>query len=802
MDERTKPKLLFFQWRNEGAAEFYLLHKQHHVKCLSEFFEVIVISTECDYQQVCDQYQPDVSLFESGIAAGFSARRIKNTFAYPEIPKLGLYNGDPFCGFHSAFLSDMDHWGIETFFSICINLAEYIPGIADNLFVWPNFIDADIYQDYGVPKIIPILISGKQSQLYPWRQKIDKIISQSHPSLICPHMGYDKNRATSRMTHGEQYARMINAAWFAPACGTMAKEIVRKHFEIPASKSCLITEKTPAVEAAGFVDMQNCIFVDDYDVLDKLDYLFQNPEILARITDAGYQLVHNRHTLKQRDQIFQWFKLHKAFNSTQRITQKNPFESLTIVEKTSKIPSFTSVGLDTVLIRQGDEKLWAGKYNEAEALYLGCLNYVDYQAQPKLRLALCNLYKGNAAIAMYWIAQPIHLTLEHFKALDPDPVEWAYFLLCLLCQGKLDDAAKKANQFPFLHHPELEYTRIVIDRLKNRKSTQSPVSIINSSELRCSAHQLPDRDFNNWINNLCIMLKACQQTNLAKALIDSNSSMMQEHTQAGCSMEEKEETFGNEAKNWTAHQNLVYYKSLKILIKIFKKIKSAFWIKANLRKIVLGFLHYLERKFGFFLPHLLSESSADELFSTIQRLAKEANVRTVLIIGAFAGERCTEAFLAGIRENKNLDSFSQREYAIRLSGISESPNKPTVFCMNGPNPQFIKLQKHYANAPSIRSYKISSGSKEGLPREIENIIKKIKQENRIDCFDLVLINSSKFTDIVELDEIYQAKFILLDGINTFQGYQHRHRLAADPNYTLVKHNPCLRNGYAIFEKNR
>ncbi|MDP4361108.1 glycosyltransferase, partial [Escherichia coli] len=76
---------------------------------------------------------------------------------------------------------------------------------------------------------------------------------------------------------------------------------------------------TPALEAAGFTDMQNCVFADEHDILDKLDYLFQNPDELERITNAGYQLVHSRHTLKQRDQIFQWFNLYKNLKSNQKI---------------------------------------------------------------------------------------------------------------------------------------------------------------------------------------------------------------------------------------------------------------------------------------------------------------------------------------------------------------------------------------------------------------------------------------------------------------------------------------------------
>ena len=67
--ERPKPKLVFFQWDhqpNAGSAKFLLLHMNHHVKCLSEYFDLTVINQDCDYIEICERYEPDLTLFESG----------------------------------------------------------------------------------------------------------------------------------------------------------------------------------------------------------------------------------------------------------------------------------------------------------------------------------------------------------------------------------------------------------------------------------------------------------------------------------------------------------------------------------------------------------------------------------------------------------------------------------------------------------------------------------------------------------------------------------------------------------------
>lgn len=190
-----------------------------------------------------------------------------------------------------------------------------------------------------------------------------------------------------------------------------------------------------------------------------------------------------------------------------------------IVEKSSGITNSHIIGnaLDRVLICQGDEKLWAGKYNEAEVFYLKCLNYLPYLSEPKLKLSFCDLYRGNAIDALSWIVQPIKTTLEYCQGLDPDPVEWACFIFCVLCQGKLDDAIKYAQQFPSLHHPELDRTRWVITILTNVDSRETTLNV-DTAKRRFSIHQLPERNLNDWIDNLCMMLKACGQYHFVDTL--------------------------------------------------------------------------------------------------------------------------------------------------------------------------------------------------------------------------------------------------------------------------------------------
>ena len=273
-----KPKLLFFQYQyDRHLPEFLLIHAREHVRCLSEFFDVTVISRDCDYREMCETHEPDLALFESGVNHPTCRRlTITNVRTCSTVPKLGLHNADGFCNARGGFLSDMDHWGIQSFFTISTTTAEHTPEIADQLFVWPNAVNPDVYHDYGQWKSIPVLFTGNANALYPWRRKVLRRVAELFPSLVCPHPGYMPRGRRSQALVGEPYARTINASMIAPACGTVAKEVVRKHFEIPACRCCLLTECSPGLEAAGFVDMQNCIFADERNVVDKLNYLFDH----------------------------------------------------------------------------------------------------------------------------------------------------------------------------------------------------------------------------------------------------------------------------------------------------------------------------------------------------------------------------------------------------------------------------------------------------------------------------------------------------------------------------------------------
>jgi hypothetical protein len=746
-----KPLLLFFRASHDRQPAFIRAQLSEQVKCLTAFFDVKGIIEGCDYGEVCEQFRPDLSLFESGVYSG--PRDVTNTSAFPDIPKLGLLNADPFCITRGMFISDMERWGIETYFTISVSMGEYFPAIAERLFVWPNFIDPEIFFDYGQPKVAPVLITGSQRMLYPWRNRVNKLVAENFPSLICPHFGWGSEETTSHIIHGREYAKMINASYVAPACGTIAKEVVRKHFEIPGCNSCLITEETPALKAAGFVDMQNCVFATEHDVLDKLGYLFSNRDVLESVSRAGHDLVHSRHTLRCRDQILQWFILHKSRLPHQRIVQTGPFGSLAFEDQRSGVrhSHCSSDCVDRTLVRAGYLLLRKGSYAEAERNFITCLNYWPHMPEPTLGLTLCNLYKGDADAAVTSIASLITTVMQYNRATDPDPVEWTYFIISLLCQGKLSEATRRVHQFPFLHHRELERCRLIVDVLNGSNAGASEQQEEETeTRSRPSVHQLPTRDLRTWINEICAMLKACHQPALAANL----QNLAVRHT--------------------TRTSIASDYPSARQVKKLTSPSRPGAILPLMPEPLIAKFLRRVPRRLVTELKTLVPEAlwsrlsvfaaAKDEFALAILAHAREVCGGSALVFGASDSSHYTRVF---------------------LHGISANPSAPVVSCLGVPGTGCKRLK---SGLRSINSIHFISGT-----------VHDAKMAAGVECFDVVLFDQDLSPNEEAFEAIRGAKTVLISNVNTYLSHTVALKLI-ERKYQLVGEKISASNRYAIFER--
>ena len=515
----SKPRLVFFRSQyGPDVPDFLVAHSREHIRCLEESFQVAVVSGNCDYDQVCDAHKPDLSAFEIGLQIRDSRPTFSNTHTHRRVPRIGLLNADAWGATRSVVLSDVESLELDAVFSISTTAGEHLPAIADRLFYWPNFIDPSVFRDYGLPKLVPAAITGAQNASYPWRQAVYPLIASAYPTIVCPHLGYSKKAPAMQMLHGEPYARVLASAWFSPSCGTAAREVVRKLLEIPACRTALITESCPSTKLAGFVDMENCVFAGPRDVLDRINYLFENRDQLEQLIDAGHRLVMSRHTVRNRTQVAEWFALSRAAGPAGRLVQGNPFGSLSLANPRSddRTLHLSSTGLHLELIRQGDALLKSNRTEAARTAYTESLRLFDTMAEPKLRLAVCDLLDGKPEEALRRVVLLIKNTLSEFRDVDPDPGEWAYLVVCLLCLGRNAAARRRAAQYPHLSHPDLDRIRTAVAHFPHGHVGKSGGRRARAA--RGSLHTTLQPDFGVWHALLRDMLTASGQAPLAETI--------------------------------------------------------------------------------------------------------------------------------------------------------------------------------------------------------------------------------------------------------------------------------------------
>lgn len=209
----------------------------------------------------------------------------------------------------------------------------------------------------------------------------------------------------------------------------------------------------------------------------------------------------------------------------------------------------------------------------------------------------------------------------------------------------------------------------------------------------------------------------------------------------------------------------------------------------------------------------------DEFHTTLKQYATRHDLKIFLEIGSSSGEGSTDAFVSGLKHRRDI-------LEVRL------------FCMEISRARFKALANNYADADFVRCYNISSISSNELPTDNEvinfynstrttlnnysietvldwlrqdteyiknsgadiNGIQFIKQTNRIQNFDMVLIDGSEFTGERELQQTSGAKVIALDDVNAFKCWNAYQTLLHTTHYELKEHNFSLRNGYAFFER--
>ena len=212
-----------------------------------------------------------------------------------------------------------------------------------------------------------------------------------------------------------------------------------------------------------------------------------------------------------------------------------------------------------------------------------------------------------------------------------------------------------------------------------------------------------------------------------------------------------------------------------------------------------------------------AEIARDAFHDAILRHAASDQVGTILEIGSSAGAGSTSAFVAGILQNPSrprlccMEVSATRFEALRKAYLAHDFVHPfqlssvplSAFPAPGQVEQFYRAHatnlNHYPLATVLGWLKADMAYVAAHGQDL-NGIRRIKEAEGIETFDLVLIDGSEFTGRAELPEVIGARVIMLDDINTYKNFENYFELKANPEYRLEQEDWTLRNGYAIFRK--
>lgn len=515
MPESSRPRLLYFNgpWDYLGER-LRVSYVEPFRRLLDQDFEVISVEGDCDFRREVETHRPDVVLFHAGTESPLERESvITNTDAFPEIPRMGWVFRDPFSPSRLASMNRLRAWGVNQVFTDFQAADCPVPFFADSIYV-PWWIDDTVFRDHGLRKDLPITLTGSgwlARQFYVWRQPVFLQLAQRLPIYHVPAFEtHQKNDAYI----GESYARLLNRSLFSAGCGSVCRYVTLKMLEIPGSRCCLVTEDTVTARAFGFVDGVNCIFADEKNVVAKVQALLDDPARLRTVTDAGFELVHSRHTQRQRRMFFEWYQLWKTRQPGQRIVQAHPLEPLRLAagdEIVSSTFPHDNPLLETV--REGYRLIDAGKPAEALEKFTWVQNIISYVAEANLGVALCHLLLEQPAKAVQQIDFILTFQAKLSNYPRPDPVSLAFGAVARLRLGQPERAFELLARHSRLKHPALNALRWqVAERWPAFRSRHPDWRGDEASEAQNteSIQLVAARDFSGWTTYWAGWLPALQ----------------------------------------------------------------------------------------------------------------------------------------------------------------------------------------------------------------------------------------------------------------------------------------------------
>ncbi|MDC0644931.1 glycosyltransferase [Alphaproteobacteria bacterium] len=443
---RKKPKVLYVRHKNPSQTWRRQGHNpDEFVKFLSHFFDISIQAEDFDLLERCDIIQPELIIYEALGGNRTELLKIRNPNVHNDTPRIGLMIDDPHDTCRVRFVKFLNDMGVTKVFSISSALVRQSPEFSGSTFSMPHQFDVEEFDNFSLKKIIPISVFGfgSYSPMYNWRsQNLPQLIGE-FPTLVYRHPGYGDVKLPHRFSvTGREYGELLNQSYFSIADGTRSAYCVRKHIEIPASFSVLVSPEFEELKQYGFKDMENCIMGTGRILLEKIAEVSGDAELYRRICRAGYDHVHEHYDYRKNNLIFDWFVAEKNKNPDEEVIQNCEFggfskieivKKVTQLKKRSRNDSDYQKSMNNALLTILDNH----STESDEKKLLEVVDWCHYQ-EPWVLLGLISLLNGDYKTAADRLLQPYKIRLNRDGQASLDPVEagWLWFLCILIGDEK------------------------------------------------------------------------------------------------------------------------------------------------------------------------------------------------------------------------------------------------------------------------------------------------------------------------------------------------------------------------------
>ena len=320
--KHNRPKVILYKPALRIIGNRYDFLFKDKVTVLEHYFnlEIVEHTAENKLSDICNGSHAAIFLYVNlNLNSEMYAYDTLKFLRKLKTPKIAIYNTDPFASSRYAGIELIKYLKCCAILASDPSVSGYLKLPTIPMFYWPWSVG--MARTSKIKKKHDLLASSRQKisdGYYMFRMKEGPRIEALFSDIIKPSdYSWDK------------FQDAISLSKFAYTCGSCSNTLVMKHLEIPSNRTCLITEETPIIRAAGFEDMVNCITGSGKELISKIQAVKDDSKLYQTITDNGMNLVQEKHHYRSRTQASDLVRHIMNGEDLNNLSQKCPFSPIT-----------------------------------------------------------------------------------------------------------------------------------------------------------------------------------------------------------------------------------------------------------------------------------------------------------------------------------------------------------------------------------------------------------------------------------------------------------------------------------------